>query len=123
MPGASRNDPPRVTEIPVPPGPGTPVVTHSAALPRRSKRPSASAAFVPTGCVRADALPLVYQWNKRDSERALATKLLEAQLNPRKAPSLEAVAVRGEGVWETERQILALTLKSLRRSAGEPEAA
>ena len=50
-------------------------------------------------------------------------KLLEAQLNARGAPSLEAVAVRGEGVWETERQILALTLKSLRRSAGEPEAA
>jgi mutual gliding-motility protein MglA len=68
-------------------------------------------------------LPLVYQWNKRDAERALSLKLLEAQLNQRKAPSLEAVAVRGEGVWETERTILALTLKSLRRTAGEPEAA
>ncbi len=78
MPGASRNDPPRVTEIPVPPGPGTPVVTHSAALPRRSKRPSASAAFVPTGCVRADRVAAVPRervdsiWRRRvlpDGER------------------------------------------------------
>lgn len=68
-------------------------------------------------------MPLVYQWNKRDVAKALSLKLLESQLNPRKLPSLEAVASRGEGVWETERQILALTLKSLRRSAGEGHAA
>lgn len=69
------------------------------------------------------AIPVVYQWNKRDLPNPLPTSVLELQLNPGRHPSIEAVASRGEGVWETERQILALTLKSLRRSAGDGEAA
>ena len=70
-----------------------------------------------------DTLPLVYQWNKRDAPGALSTALLQAQLNPTGKPAIEAVAIQGDGVWETERQILALTLRSLRKSAGEGEAA
>lgn len=66
-----------------------------------------------------DSIPLVYQWNKRDVPGALPVSLLQAQLNPTGKPAIEAVASRGDGVWETERQILALTLKSLRKSAGE----
>jgi len=61
-------------------------------------------------------LPTVYQWNKRDLDRPLPVSLLEATLNPREAPSFEAVATRGEGVWETERAILKWVLKTVRRT-------
>lgn len=70
-----------------------------------------------------ESVPLVYQWNKRDVPGALSLKLLSARLNPSGRIAVEACASRGDGVWETERQILALTLKSLRRTAGEGEAA
>ncbi|MFO0747700.1 MAG: gliding-motility protein MglA [Myxococcota bacterium] len=69
------------------------------------------------------SLPLVYQWNKRDVPGALGVKLMQTQLGAAGRPGIEAVAARGVGVWETERQILALTLKNLRRNAGEGEAA
>lgn len=64
-------------------------------------------------------IPLVYQWNKRDVPSPISTKILQRQLNTRGAPAFEAVAVDGRGVRETEREILGLTLKSLKRMTGE----
>jgi serine/threonine protein kinase/signal recognition particle receptor subunit beta len=50
-------------------------------------------------------LPLVFVWNKRDLANALPVEELEWALNRRKAPSFEAVSVRGEGVVEALKEV------------------
>lgn len=52
-----------------------------------------------------DLFPHVYQWNKRDVPKALATKLLARQLNPEKVEAVEAAANSGVGVMETQSAI------------------
>ena len=49
--------------------------------------------------------PIVMQWNKRDMPSALPVHVLERYLNRRRAPSLEAVAASGKGVFATLRAI------------------
>jgi signal recognition particle receptor subunit beta len=49
--------------------------------------------------------PLVMQWNKRDLPSALPIHVLERYLNRRRAPSFEAVAYSGKGVFATLRAI------------------
>jgi len=61
------------------------------------------------------SIPLVYQWNKRDVERAIPIKLLERVLNPEGRKSIEASAVSGDGVWETQRLIVADTVQALKQ--------
>ena len=68
--------------------------------------------------INPEDLPTVFQWNKRDVPGAIPIKLLESQLNPRHLPSNSAIAVTGEGVWETQKNILAATLKHVRGSLG-----
>jgi mutual gliding-motility protein MglA len=58
-------------------------------------------------------LPIVLQWNKRDLPTALPVAELEAQLNPDRLPSHEAVAVQGGGVFDTLKSVSKLVLKSL----------
>jgi mutual gliding-motility protein MglA len=58
-------------------------------------------------------LPLVLQWNKRDLPTALPVAELNAQLNPDSVPVHEAVAVRGQGVFDTLRTVSKLVLKAL----------
>ncbi|HEU4404938.1 MAG TPA: gliding motility protein [Polyangiaceae bacterium] len=48
-----------------------------------------------------EAVPLVFQYNKRDLPDVLAVEQLERMLNPKGAPAVPSVAVRGEGVFET----------------------
>lgn len=50
-------------------------------------------------------VPLVMQWNKRDMPSALPVQVLERYLNRRQAPSFEAVALDGKGVFATLRSI------------------
>jgi signal recognition particle receptor subunit beta len=69
-----------------------------------------------------DQVPLVFQWNKRDVPRALPTRLFEKSMNPKGLPSFEAVAVRGEGVWETQTAVVTEVLQALRRNAREARA-
>lgn len=57
--------------------------------------------------------PLVIQWNKRDIEGAVAIEELERELNPRGAPTFEAVAAKGEGVYQTLKALSSLVLKSI----------
>ena len=59
------------------------------------------------------SLPLCLQFNKRDLPDALPRQVLEDQLNFRGAPSFEAVASAGEGVFETLRGISELVLRRL----------
>ncbi len=49
--------------------------------------------------------PLVMQWNKRDLPTALPVHVLERYLNRRHAPSFEAIASSGKGVFATLRAI------------------
>jgi len=49
--------------------------------------------------------PLVMQWNKRDIPNALPVPVLERYLNRRRAPSYEAIAADGRGVFATLRAI------------------
>ncbi|MEL6349464.1 MAG: GTPase domain-containing protein, partial [Myxococcota bacterium] len=59
-------------------------------------------------------LPLVFQWNKRDVANPIPVSALQSSLNPTGAPSIEAIASRGVGVWQTKRLILQQTLLHLR---------
>lgn len=59
-------------------------------------------------------LPLVIQFNKRDVTNPIPTRVLHEQLNPYGAPEIEAVAVKGVGVFDTLKSVSKLILKSLR---------
>ncbi|MCB9761490.1 MAG: gliding-motility protein MglA [Alphaproteobacteria bacterium] len=61
-----------------------------------------------------DQIPLVFQWNKRDAPGALPVELLERVLNPDGRPSVNAVALRGEGVRETQNLIVKSVLQRIR---------
>lgn len=61
----------------------------------------------------ATQIPIALQWNKRDLPNAVPVSELSAQLNPGGLPEFEAVAVRGEGVFDTLRAVSKLVLKSL----------
>jgi signal recognition particle receptor subunit beta len=60
-----------------------------------------------------DKLPMVLQYNKRDVPDAVGVEELRAQLNPTGLPDFEAVAVSGEGVFDTLKAVSKLVLKSL----------
>ncbi|HEU5210560.1 MAG TPA: gliding-motility protein MglA [Longimicrobiales bacterium] len=61
----------------------------------------------------ATQIPIALQWNKRDLPNAVPVSELSAQLNPGGLPEFEAVAVRGDGVFDTLRAVSKLVLKSL----------
>jgi mutual gliding-motility protein MglA len=58
-------------------------------------------------------IPIVLQWNKRDLPTALPVEEMEYNLNPDKLPAHPAVAVTGEGVFDTLKIVSKLVLKSL----------
>jgi signal recognition particle receptor subunit beta len=60
-----------------------------------------------------DAMPLVFQYNKRDLPQVLEAAALDRALNARHAETIPAVAIRGEGVLETFTAILAQTVQNL----------
>lgn len=65
-----------------------------------------------------DDLPLVLQWNKRDLPKTLSIKILERTLNPSGRPTVEASALAGMGVVETQEAILQSVLADLKKRAG-----
>ena len=60
-----------------------------------------------------EKIPFVMQYNKRDLPRVVPVDDLERELNPRKAPYFEAVALRGAGVFDTLTGACKLVLKTL----------
>jgi hypothetical protein len=67
------------------------------------------------GLTSAD-IPLVLQFNKRDLATVLTVEELVDSLDPNgRFPHVEAVALKGEGVFETLKEISKLTLKALKR--------
>jgi hypothetical protein len=63
-----------------------------------------------------DDIPLIVQLNKRDLPNTAAAQTILTALDPeREIESVEAVAYKGEGVFETLKLISKLTLRTLRR--------
>jgi len=65
-----------------------------------------------------DKLPYVIQYNKRDMPSIAPVEELSSMLNPHNVPEFEAVAVSGQGVFDTLKAIAKLVLTELKRSGG-----
>jgi hypothetical protein len=68
-------------------------------------------------------LPVVVQYNKQDLPTALKREQLEPLMNVRGWPSQSSVAIDGNGVMETMKQISGLVLDRAQRSTAIPDAA
>jgi signal recognition particle receptor subunit beta len=64
-----------------------------------------------------DKIPYVIQYNKRDLPNAAPLEELQNLLNPRVVPYFEAVAPKGEGVYETLKAIAKLILTELKKGS------
>jgi mutual gliding-motility protein MglA len=62
-------------------------------------------------------IPYVLQLNKRDLPNILPANDLKRQLNLKQEPVLEAVAVNGQGVFETLKEVAKLVLAELKKNA------
>ena len=58
-------------------------------------------------------IPIVLQWNKRDLPTAVPVGEMRDNLNPDELPEYEAVAVTGEGVFETLKSVSKAVIKTL----------
>ena len=63
---------------------------------------------------KLETVPLVFQYNKRDLANAVPMSELSKILNQRGASEFETVATKGEGVFETLREIGTKVLMTLR---------
>ena len=59
-------------------------------------------------------IPIVFQWNKRDLPNIISVQDLERRLNPGEFPSFEAIAAKGQGVFETLKTISKLVLMNIK---------
>jgi mutual gliding-motility protein MglA len=59
-------------------------------------------------------VPVVMQWNKRDLPNIVPVEDLQFQLNKKKFPAFEAVATRGQGVFETLKMISKSVLMNIK---------
>jgi signal recognition particle receptor subunit beta len=66
-------------------------------------------------------IPLVLQFNKRDMPNALPVAELVEKLNRGNWPTIEAVAVNGDGVFQTLKAISQQVIKRLNRDQGYAE--
>lgn len=62
-------------------------------------------------------IPYVLQLNKRDLPNILTVDELKKQLAVKSEPSLEAVAVTGQGVFDTLKEVAKLVLADLKKNA------
>ena len=63
--------------------------------------------------LRLEDIPFSIQYNKRDLNDIISVEDLEQELNPRKYPSFEAVAVDGMGVFNTLKSVAKSVLRNL----------
>lgn len=68
-----------------------------------------------------DKLPYVVQYNKRDMPEVKSVEELRAELNPTNVPDFEAVATKGDGVFETLKAVAKQVLTELKRGGKGPE--
>jgi len=62
-----------------------------------------------------NAIPYIMQYNKRDLPNAMALAQLQEALNKSKVPEFEAVATKGNGVFETLKMVAKQVLHSLKQ--------
>ena len=60
-----------------------------------------------------EAIPFIIQYNKRDLSDILPLEELRAALNPMGVPDFEAVAIEGDGVFQTLSAVSKKVIKSL----------
>lgn len=63
-------------------------------------------------------IPMVLQWNKRDLPNILPVEELDKRMNKYGAPTFEAVAVTGDGVFPTLKKLAQIVLEKLNREYG-----
>jgi signal recognition particle receptor subunit beta len=63
-----------------------------------------------------ETTPYVVQYNKRDLDNIAPVDYLQYLINPRQVPHLEAIALRGEGVFETLNAACAMVLGQISRT-------
>lgn len=63
-------------------------------------------------------IPMVLQWNKRDLPNILTPDELDKRMNKYGAPTFEAVAVTGDGVFPTLKKLAQIVLEKLNREYG-----
>jgi mutual gliding-motility protein MglA len=63
-------------------------------------------------------IPMVLQWNKRDLPNVLTPEELDKRMNKYGAPTFEAVAVTGDGVFPTLKKLAQIVLEKLNREYG-----
>lgn len=63
--------------------------------------------------LKTDDVPFIIQYNKRDMDDIISLEELEQELNPEGFSSFEAVAVNGEGVFDTLKCVAKGVLKKL----------
>ena len=68
-----------------------------------------------------DAVPLVFQYNKRDIRNIIPVETLQEDLNPKNAPHFEAAAVHGLGVFETLKVISRMALANVKARIAEED--
>ena len=66
--------------------------------------------------ITLDDVPFVVQYNKRDMPDIIALEDLETELNPEGFPSFEAIAVKGDGVFDTLKSVAKGVLKNLSKN-------
>lgn len=64
-----------------------------------------------------ESVPYVIQYNKVDLPNAMPVAELRAELNKAGVPDFEAIAVKGEGVFETLKGIARLVLQKLKEGS------
>ena len=64
--------------------------------------------------LKIEDIPVVMQWNKRDMPSALPVPDLEGELNPEGYTSFEAIAIKGDGVFDTLKSVSKMVLHKLR---------
>jgi mutual gliding-motility protein MglA len=62
-------------------------------------------------------IPYVLQLNKRDLPNVLPVDELRKQLNVKGEPALEAVAITGQGVFDTLKEVAKLVLAELKKNS------
>ena len=62
-------------------------------------------------------IPYVLQLNKRDLPNILPVEELQKQLSVKGEPAVEAVAVTGQGVFDTLKEVAKLVLAELKKNA------
>ncbi len=67
------------------------------------------------------AIPLVFQYNKRDLDNLIPVETFNRLLNPRNLPYIEASAINGVGVFETLKEVAKLTVPLVKEQVLGPK--